>query len=273
VHHYVPWLDEGTADIFGRMMLFATTQNEKLLHRIKIFRTEIEVTDPRKVTYHYGEETVALLLLRGRLPLIKALFKARKESPYDIDWNGLASSIKRGIDPHVAIVNAYRGSKRDTFQRRLERDETAFRKEADLNQGDLRVLSMFLATQAPATLPALEYRAALWLAEEVLKEPSPYFLDPLAIPEGLRPQVTDWKADTLLAISLLPDTILKKVAGIRTKIVLPTDTVPESYRAGADSLANKYFIVKRRIGEKEVFEPYGGGLPYRLGSCELRCAW
>jgi len=273
VHHYVPWLDEGTADIFGRMMLFATTQNENLLHKIKIFRTEIEVTDPRKVTYHYGEETVALLLLRGRLPLIKALFKARKESPYDIDWNHLASAIKHGIDPHIAIINAYRGSKKDAFQKRLERDETAFRKESDFNQGDLRILSMFLATQAPATLPAPEYRAALWLSEEALKEPSPYFLDPLAIPEGLRSQVTDWKADAPLLISQIPGTILKKVPGIKTKIVLPKEVVPESFRAGADSLANNYFIIKRRIGDQEVLEPYGGGLPYRLGSCELRCAW
>jgi len=273
VHHYVPWLDEGLADAFGRMMLFAATEDETLLRRIKIFRTEIEVTDPRKVTYHYGEETAALLLLRGRLPFVKAVCRARKESPYDIDWNGFAAAIKHGIDPHIAIVTAYGGSKKDHFQKRIAKNEAEFRKESDLSQSDLRVLTMFLATQPPAVIPASEYRAALWLAEEVQKDPSPHFVDCAAIPEGLRSQVPEWKSDALLRASAIPEGLWKKVAGIRMKIVIKASDVPENFRAGADALANSYFVIKRRIGETDVYEPYGGGLPYRLGSFELRCAW
>lgn len=271
IHHYVPWLDEGLADAFGRMMLFAATEDEKLLSKVKVFRTEVEVTDQRRVTYHYGEETAALLLLRGRLPLVKALLKARQKDPYCIDWNNLAVSIKRGVDPHIAVVTAYCGSKKETFQKQLDRDETNFRKEADLNQADLRILSMFLATQAPAVLPAHEYRTALWFAEEVKKDV--HFIDPAAIPEGLRSQMADWKTDELIPVSKIPDTVAKKVGGLPTRIVIRAADVPETFRGGADSLANKYFVIKRRIGEAEVYEPYGGGLPYRLGSGELRCAW
>ena len=273
VHHYVPWLDEGLADIFGRMMLFATTEDERLLRKIKVFRTEVEVTDPRKMTYHYGEETSALLLLRGRLPLVKALLHARQKDPYCIDWNILAVSIKKGIDPHIGIVTAYCGTKKETFQRQLERDETNYRKESDLNQADLRILSMFLATQRPAVLAAKEYRAAIWFVEELKKNPSPHFIDSAAIPEGLRPQITDWKADAIIPFSSIPDTVSKKIPGLNTKLLIRNEDVPEMYRAGADSLANNYFVIKRKIGEATVYEPYGGGLPYRLGSGELRCGW
>jgi len=273
VHFYVPWLDEGLSDIIGRMMLFATTEDEKLLRKVKNFKTEVEVTESRKVTYHYGEETAALLLLRGRLPLMKALLKARQRDPYCIDWAGLAVSIKRGIDPHIGIVTAYCGAKKETFQKQLERDETNFRKEADLNQADLRVLAMFLATQRPAVIPANEYRAALWFAEEAKKDPSPHFIDPAAIPEGLRPQMPNWKPDSLIPISAVPEAISKKMSGLKTKIVIRYDDVPLNFKTGADSLSNNYFVIKRRIGEAVVYEPYGGGLPYRLGSGELRCSW
>lgn len=272
-HHYVPWLDEGLADMFGRMMLFAATEDEKLLKKVKKFRTEVEVTEPRKITYHYGEETAALLLLRGRLPLVKALLKARQKDPYSIDWNSLAQSIKRGVDPHIGIVTAYCGSKKETFQKQLERDETAFRKEADLNQADLRILTMFIATQRPATLPAVEYRAALWFAGEAAKEPSPHFTDPAAIPEAFRSQIADWKPDALIPLSSIPEAVFKKVGGLKTKILIRASDVPEELKNGADSLANNYFVIKRKIGESEVYEPYGGGLPYRLGSGELRCEW
>ncbi len=274
VHHYVPWLDEGLADIFGRMMLFAATEDERLLRKVKTFRTEVEVTDPRKVTYHYGEETAALLLLRGRLPLVKALLKARQKDPYSVDWSALATGIKKGIDPHVAIVTSYSGTtKRDMFQKQLERDETNFRKEADLNQSDLRILSMFLATQRPAVIPAVEYRAALWFAEEAAKNPSPYSIDPMAVPEGFRPQITGWEAQTPIPVASLPETVTKKVSGLITKVLIPSASVPQDLKSGADALANSYFVIKRKMGETEYFEPYGGGLPYRLGSGELRCAW
>jgi hypothetical protein len=273
VHHYVPWLDEGLADMFGRMMLFAATEDERLLKKIKNFRTEVEVTEARRVTYHYGEETAALLLLRGRLPLVKALLKARQKDPYSIDWNSLALSIKRGVDPHIGIVTAYCGTKKETFQKQLERDETNFRKEADLNQADLRILTMFLATQGPAALPALEYRAALWFAGELARDTATHIIDPAAVPEGLRSQIPDWKPDAPIAVSSIPDAVSKKLGGLKTKVVIRASDVPEALRSGAETLANNYFVIKRRIGETDVYEPYGGGLPYRLGSGELRCSW
>lgn len=273
VHHYVPWLDEGLADAFGRMMLFAATENDKALRRLKTLKTEVEVTDPHRITYHYGEEAAALLLLRGRLPLVKALLKARQNDPYCIDWAGLAVSIKMGIDPHIGIVTSYCGTKKETFQKQLERDETNFRKEADLNQADLRVLTMFLAAQRPAVLAANEYRAALWFADEVKKNPSPHFTDPAAIPEGLRSQMPDWKPDSLIPLSAVPDILSKKMPGLKTKVLIRYDDVPQGFRAAADVLSNNYFVIKRKIGESFVYEPYGGGLPYRLGCGELRCSW
>lgn len=273
VHHYVPWLDEGLADIIGRMMLFAVTENEKLLRKIKNFKTEIEVLDNRKTSYHYSEETAGLLLMRGRLPLVKALLKARKDYAFEIDWSELARSVKAGIDPHIGIVNAYKGSKKETFHKKFTRDESNFRKEADLNQSDLKALTMFMACQPPAVLPALEYRAARFFMEEINKTSSNHFIDPMAIPEGLRANIADWKADAAFPISALTENVRKKLDGIELRIAIKAQDIPEYLIPGADALANKYYVVKRQIGETMIYEPYGGGLPFRMGSGEIRCAW
>ena len=273
VHYYVPWLDEGLADVMGRLMLYAVTNDDKLLNKIKNFKMEVESTDPRKVTYHYGEEIAALLLWRGRLPLVKALLKARKDAPYDFDWGNLAISIKAGIDPHVGIINAYSGSKKDTFQKKLMRNEMKFRKEADLSQADLKVLSMFLDNQAPAVLNAGEYQAARWLVDEALKEPSPHVIDPKFIPEGLRAKINDWKDNTPLAVSSIPPEILSKIAGINTKIAIRSSDIPGNLQTAVEKLAKKYFVVKKQIGEVYVYEPHSGGLPIRLKSGEIRCSW
>lgn len=273
VHHYVPWLDEGLADVFGRMMLYAVTNNDKLLKRIKNFKMEVESTDPRKVTYHYGEEIAAMLLWRGRLPLVRALLSARKDAPYDFDWGNLAMNIKTGIDPHIGIINAYRGSKKDTFQKRLTRNEMKFRKESDLNQADLKVLSMFLDSQPPATLNANEYQAACWLIDEIKKEPSPHFVDPKFIPEGLRTKINEWKDNIPLAISSIPPEVLNKIPGIETKIAIKDLDIPEHLKPAVSELAKKYFVVKKLVGELQIYEPHSGGLPIRFKSGEIRCSW
>jgi hypothetical protein len=273
VHHYVPWLDEGLADIIGRMMLFAVTENEKLLKRIKNFKTEIEVTDNRKTSYHYSEETAGLLLMRGRLPLVKALLKARKEYAFEIDWSELARSIKGGTDPHIGIVNAYKGSKKDTFHKKLTRDESNFRQEADLNQSDLKALTMFLACHPPAVVSALEYRAARFFMEEISNASLPHFIDPMAIPEGLRANIAEWKADAALPAAQLTENVRKKLEGIEGRIAIRAEDIPGHLIPGADALANKYFVIKRKIGDAVFYEPFGGGLPFRMGSGEIRCAW
>ncbi len=272
VHHYVPWLDEGLADIIGRMMIYAITGDEKLLRKIKYFKTEIEVTDSRKISYHFGEQLACLMLMRGRLPLVKALLKARKEHAFEIDWGALAESIKSGIDPHIGIINSYKGTKKDTFQKKIMRDESNFRKEADLNQNDLKVLTMFLACQPPAALPPLEYKTAHFFMEAIKKEHS-HFIDPAAIPEGLRHNIAGLQPNSAFPLSELSEGIKKKIEGIETKIAIKESDIPENLISGAEALANKYFIVKKRIGEEILFEPYGGGLPFRLASGEIRCAW
>ncbi len=221
-HHYVPWLDEGMADVMARMMLLRATGDEPMMLKLKRFRTEIEISDPRKATYHYGEETAALLLLRGRLPFLRALMAARRRDPEGIDWNALAVMLREGIDPHVAAVKSCRHLPSAAWLKRLERDEVRFRSQGDLDATDLRSLTLFLATERPACLPAGEYAAALWLAA--------------------RTEVREAE-------------------------------VPEELREGAAALAAKYFVIKKEVAGEKVYDPAGGGLPYRLGCGELRCAY
>lgn len=272
-HHYIPWMDEGLADVLGRMMLFRATGDEALLKKVKNFRTEVEVTDPRKVTYHYGDETAALIILRGRLPFLKALIKARCRDPFAIDWAGLANRIKDGWDPHIALAASYTGGKQDAFRKRVERDEASFRKEADLDQSDLRMLSMFLATTPPACLNPAEYNAGLWLAAETAKNPNPHLIESDAIPAELRSQVNGWTEGTLIPAANIPENIWKKAPELSIKLLIREDAIPDELKASVTELSNKYFIIKRKIGEVIVFEPYGGGLPYRIGTGEIRCAY
>ncbi len=273
MHHYIPWFDEGFADAIGRMMLYRATKNDGLLAKVKNFRTEVEVTDPRKVTYHYGEETAALILLRGRLPFFRALMAARKRDPFKIDWDGFAKLIKSGIDPHIAIIQSYIGGKRGVFQKKFEREEMKFRKEGDLDQGDIRVLTMFLATQSPASLPAEDYAAAIWLRDAAVNARERFFFDPKAIPLNLRSTIPDWNSEKLVPGGSITDAVWKKVKGLSIKALIPEEDIPDHLRDGVAKLASMYFILKREIGDVVVYEPYGGGLPYRLDTGEVRCVY
>lgn len=272
-HHYVPWFDEGFADALGRMMLYRATNDESLLFKIKNFRTEVEVTDPRKITYHYDEEIAALTLMRGRLPFFKALLKARGKEPFAFDWSAYANNLKTGQDPHVALINSYTGGKKDAFIKRFEKDETAFRKEGDLDQKDLKVLSMFIAVQAPARIEAAEYNAALWLANAVREVPGPHFVDPAAIPADYKNKIANFTEGNIVPAASVPDEVWKKVAGLHTKVLVRESDIPENFKESIDALAAKYFVIKREIDGTIVFEPYGGALPYRLSYGELRCAY
>ncbi|MFH0798918.1 MAG: hypothetical protein V2A66_01910 [Pseudomonadota bacterium] len=271
--HYVPWLDEGLADAFGRMMLFRATGDEEIIGKLKGFRTEVEVTDSRKVTYHYGEQTAILLLQRGRLPFVKALMRERKHDPFSIDWNAFALKIRSGWDPHIAVVSSYLGAKSDAFRKRMEREETAFRKDADFDQSDMRILAMFLATQGPACIPIDEHSAAAWIAAEAARRPSMHFVDPMAIPASDREKINGWKEDAPFPASSVPDAIWKKTPELDMKVLIRAEDVPPEFKDGVDKIASKYFVIKRKIGETVVFEPYGGGLPYRLGTGEIRCSY
>jgi len=233
-NHYLPWFDEGLADAFGRMMLYRTMKDEALMGKLRRFRTEVESLDPRKATYHFGEETASLLLLRGRLPFAKALMRARRREPFSVDWSTMGGLIKEGVDPHVAVLKSYVGSKQAAFQKKLDRDEKAFRKGPDLDASDLRALTMFLASERPACLPPEEYAAALWLASEAAKAPDPEQAFKISIAES---------------------------------------DVPAEHKNGAAKLASIYFITKREEEGRIVYSPYGGGLPYRLGSGEIRCTY
>lgn len=272
LHYYIPWFDEGMADAFGRIMLFRATHDETLLAKVKNFRTEVDVTDPRKVTYHYGEETAAMLLMRGRLPFVKALMQARRRDPFAIDWNLLARKIKDGWDPHIAAVTACTGNQ-DKFRKKLERDEANYRKDSDLDQMDLRVLQMFLSTTAPATLPAAEYRAALWLTCEVAVRPCPHRVDPHAVPKDLRGKVAGWSEASPILWSEISDEVRKKAPQVDVKILIREGDIPEAMREAVTKLASSYFVLKREIGGETFYEPYGGGLPYRLGTGEIRCSY
>lgn len=273
LHTYIPWMDEGLADALGRMMLFRATGNESLIAKVKQFRTEVEVCNPWKVTYHFNEETAAMLLLRGRLPFARALMQARRRDPFATDWSLLARRIKEGWDPHIAVVAAYRGGKPDHFRKRLERDETAFRKESDLDQSDLRILQMFLSTQAPSVLAPADYAAALWFAAEVARRPCPHPVDPHAIPQALRGKLPGWSEEALIPWTEIPQGVQERAPELGIKIVIREGDVPEGMRPAAENLGAKYFILKRSIGGTAVFEPFGGGLPYRLGTGEIRCTY
>lgn len=273
MHFYVPWIDEGLSDVLGRMMLYRATGSEDIIEKVKRFRTEVEVIDPRKATYHYDDEIAALLLFRGRLPFMKALLKERKNDPLAIDWNELGVKIRAGWDPHLAAVTACKKGRQDSFRKRMEREEAKFRKDADLDQSDLKILSMFLCVTQPACLSAEEYSAALWFGDEVAKIPSPYSVDSNAIPENLRASVPEWREDALLPASQIPKAVWDKVPELMLKIQIPEETVPSHLKVGAEKIASNYFVVRRKFGETISYEPYGGGLPYRLGVGELRCSY
>ncbi|MFH1829270.1 MAG: hypothetical protein ABH871_00640 [Pseudomonadota bacterium] len=258
VHHYVPWLDEGLADAMARMMLVRATSDWTLMSKLKRFKSELEVTDPRKSTYHFGEETAILMLMRGRIPFIKAFMAARRREPYSIDYNFLGEAIKEGVDPHVAVVQAYKGDQERSFLKRIERDETKFRKDADLDGTDLKVLSMFMASERPACISPAEYKAALWITEEVKKTPCEHWVP---------------GENSLVPCSSVGGDVWKKTAGLETKIVVKDSSVPFELKDGIAKLTAKYFILKKTIGDELVYEPYGGGLPYRLGTGEIRCTY
>jgi hypothetical protein len=266
VHHYVPWLDEGLADAMARMMLVRATGDWKLMSKLKRFKSEVEVTDPRKSTYHYGEETALLMLIRGRLPFVKAFMGARRREPYSIDYNFLGEAIKEGVDPHVAVVQSYKGGLERSFLKKIERDETKFRKDADLDNSDLKVLSMFMASERPACLSPAEYKAAIWITGEIQKNPCEHHVPSDAVPSNPN-------QESLIPCSSLAADIWKKIAGLETKIVVKDSSVPSELKEGIAHLTAKYFILKKTIGDELVYEPYGGGLPYRLGSGEIRCTY
>lgn len=272
-HHYIPWMEEGFADILGKMMLMRATDDESLLKKIKGFRTEIDAQDPRKVAYHYGEETAALILLRGRLPFFKTMLKVRGDNAFSVDWNSFARQIKGGADPHVALVSAYTGGKRDAFQKRTENIEAAFRKEGDLDQMDLKMIQLFLATTEPACIPAPDYKAALWLDDQVSLHPSPHFVDPSVVPQAVQASAKDWSAGTPFPIAKIPNEAWKKHPELMIKTVILESQVPTELLPSVQKLSSMYYIIKREIGGTAVFEPYGGGLPYRLATGEVRCTY
>ncbi len=269
VHHYVPWMDEGFADALGRIMLFRATGDESLIAKIKNFRTEVDVTDFRKVTYHYGEETSLLVLLRGRLAFAKALMRARKRDPMSIDWNNFALLVKAGHDPHVAIAKSCSAS----VQKRIERDEKEFRSGPDLDQQDLRIIQMFLATTAPATLDAATYKAALWIDREAKQRPSPHYLDPSAVSEGFRGKINNFSHESLIECASLTEEFWKKHPMADIKVVIKEDAVPAELKDALEKLSASYFVIRKKLGESIVYEPYGGGLPYRLATGEIRCTY
>jgi hypothetical protein len=267
-HHYVPWLDEGMADAFARMMLVRATGDWKLMELLKRLRTEIEVMDPRKATYHFGEETVILMLMRGRLPFAKAMMSARKREPYSIDYGLFGQAIRAGVDPHIALVQSYKGHLEKSFLKKMERDETKFRKEADFDGTDLKALAMFLASERPACLEPSEFTAALWISERVTGAPKEQF-----IPSDALPKAAEAEEVKLVTCSEVPDNAWEKTPGLETKVVVRESSIPDEHKAGIAKLAAKYFVVKKEVAGEVVYDPYGGGLPHRLSVGEIRCSY
>ncbi len=272
-HSYIPWMDEGFADAIGKMMLFRATEDEALIKKVKNLRTDLDVTDPRKVTYHYGEETAILTLLRGRLPFARALMAVRQREAFSVDWDRYANLIKEGHDPHVAIIKSYIGKKLDTFKKKFDRDEKKFRGETDLDQMDLRILTTFAATESPAVLEAPDYKTSLWLIDEINKRPNPHYVDPEIIPANLRAKIEGWNQNEAIPADKIPADIWDKAPETNIKILIAESDIPENFKPGIEKLAPMYFIIKRQIGEKFYYEPYGGGLPHRIGTGEVRCGY
>jgi len=267
-NHYVPWLDEGLADAFARMMLVRATGDWKLMKLLKRLRTEVEVSDPRKATYHFGEETVILMLMRGRLPFARALMSARKREPYAIDYGFFGQAIREGVDPHIALVQSYRGQLEKSFLKKMERDETKYRKEADFDSTDLKALAMFLASERPACLKPSEYLAALWISEKITKAPKEQLIPSSTLPKG-----EEAESVKLVPCSEVSEAVWTKTPGIETRVVMRESEIPDEHKAGVAKLAANYFVVKKEVAGEVVYDPYGGGLPYRLGVGEIRCSY
>lgn len=264
-NHYVPWFDEGLADAMSRMMLVRATGDWKLMELLKALKTEVEVTDARKATYHFSEEIAALMLIRGRLPFVRALMQARSREPYAIDYSFLAQSIRAGVDPHVAAIQSYKGHLERSFFNKLERDEAKFRKDGDLDGHDLRALTMFIGTERPACLEPNEYRAALWLADAVGPSKDQHAL--------VKTDITGDTSGVLVPCSSVSEAAWEKDPSLAIRVVVRQSEVPEAVVQGAKALAAKYIVITKEVGGEAVFDPFGGGLPYRLGAGEIRCSY
>lgn len=272
VHQYVPWLDEGLADALGRLMLLRATKDEQLLGRVRAFRTEIEVTDPRKVTYHHGEQTALLLLLQGGLPLCKSLMRVRRAEPFSVDWAALARQLRAGAEPRAAVSEAAQADARVRVKSFLAHGEERFRGLGELDDLDRKAIRAFLGTQPPACIPAAEYEAARWLAAQLEGERGRLWLDPAAVPEAERAKVDGWREDAPLRPAAVPAELWQKAPALELKLLVARDDVPAAMREAADKLGAQYFVIKRQIGQTLVYEPHGGGLPCRLATGEVRCA-
>ena len=89
----------------------------------------------------------------------------------------------------------------------------------------------------------------------------------------MRSDISDWSADKLVPGTSMTDAVWKKANGLSIKALIPETEIPSHFKDGVAKLASMYFILKREVGGSVVYEPYGGGLPYRIETGEVRYAY
>ncbi len=256
-HRYVPWFDEGMADVVSLMMFYKITNDRKRFFKIKKFMSEVEVLATRKATYAYAFRLFGRLIGMAGWPFFRALAEIYGKYYFDIDLNVLADGIIQGVEPRDLIGRTYKGAEKNAFEREFGEIEKKHLKSGGIEEKDLEVLNIFAVMQPPAALSAAEYRAALWFNEQVTKFAEKH--------------LAKVELDKLQPVKDFSSEARNKIAGFNEKVVVLEKDIPAELKAGAEELGNKYFAVKSEIGGKVIFDAWFGGLPFRLGCGEIRC--
>lgn len=255
---YVAWILEGVADVYGILMFHKIIGNKNRTVMIKRFVEDVQVLDPRKAAYYYGFRIVLELIRNSGLGFMMALFNMTKDDLYSVNWDVLANGVRNGVLPHKLVPYLCSGEEREAFEHKFFKLEKEFSKIFKLDDDDMEVLRLFATMQPPSVITPEEYSAAIWIKKQSIENMEENWVE---IEDGKLVQVKEISVDER-----------KKIVGFNEKVVVLNDVVPKEFALGVKELCKKFFIVQRDVGDKVVISCWRGGLPFRMGCGEIRCA-
>lgn len=262
-HYYVPWIDEGFADTFGYLMLYKTTKDLGLVSRTKYLAVEFDVLDSRKATYHYETAIASQFISNGGLPFTKAFLKVLSTELPNLDLSEIGRSVLKGKTSITATIDGFLGENKNEFRERLLRYQAEFSSQGNFDDDDLKILRFFSLTQAPATLNPPEYRAAIWLINELNNNTESHYLHSKFLPNN--------EQNEIIQIKTVGKKSWDKLPKGHNSFLVCRDDIPSDLQAPIDALGNYFFVVKKEYNGKTYYDVFGGGLPYRMSTGELRC--
>lgn len=262
-HYYVPWVMEGFADTFGFLMLYRATKDFELVRRTKKLALEFDVMDSRKATYHFESNIASLFTSSAGLPFTKAFLDIIARDRRNLDFTGIGNSLMAGVGAFDAVITGYTGDEREAFKKHLRTSEEEYKSAGDFNDDDRMMLRYFSSREAPSTLKPPEYRAAIWLVKELMENTGAHYV---------HTKLLDGKyGGELVKIGAIGEAAWKAVPKGHNSFLVLKDDIPPDLQEAAETLGNYFFIVKKEFSGKVYFDVYGGGLPYRVGTGEIRC--